>query len=36
MEKKEINQGGMAKQLKVVTIFPAGAGTFMAILIFLN
>jgi len=35
MEKKEINQGGMAKQLKVISIFPAGAGTFMAILIFL-
>ena len=35
MARKETNQGGMAKQLKFVTLFPAGAGTCMAILIFL-
>jgi hypothetical protein len=35
MARKDTNQGGIAKQLKFVTIFPAGAGTFMAILIFL-
>ncbi len=35
MARKETNQGGLAKQLKFVTLFPAGAGTFMAILVFL-
>ena len=32
MAKRETNQGDMAKQLKFVTFFPAGAGTFMALL----
>ena len=36
MAKKETNQRGMAKQLKFVTFFPAGAGTCMAIVIFLT
>jgi hypothetical protein len=35
MARKETKQGGMAKQLKFITFFPAAAGTFMAILIFL-
>jgi hypothetical protein len=35
MAGKDTNQGGMVKQLKFVTLFPAGAGTCMAILIFL-
>ena len=35
MARKETNQEGVAKQFKFVTLFPAGAGTFMAILIFL-
>jgi len=30
------NKGGMGKQLKFITFFPVGAGTFMAILIFLT
>ena len=35
MARKETNQGGMTRQIKFVTFFPAGAGIFMAILIFL-
>jgi hypothetical protein len=35
MTKKETNQGDMSRQLKIITFFPAGAGTFMAALIFL-
>lgn len=33
MARKETNQGSMAKQLRYVTLFPAGAGTGVAVLI---